>query len=78
MADPIENKLVDKRVAHRYMRKGVLDDKDYDKFMKSLPDLADRAVAVEALIEDDVLDDDDEDEDDLEPEAGTGGESAQP
>jgi hypothetical protein len=79
MADPIENKLVDKRVAHRYVRKGILDEKEYEKFLKTLPDLADRAVVVQASIEQDELDEDEgEDEDDLEPEAGEGGESAQP
>ncbi len=63
MADPIEARLIDKRVAHRYVRKGVLDEKDYEKHMKSLPDLADRALTVEASMEGDELDDDlDEDE----------------
>jgi len=80
MADPFENKLVDKRVAQRYVRKGVLDEKDYDRYMKSLPDLADQAIAVEAAFEADDLDDDDDDalddEEDGEEEAGPGGETA--
>ncbi len=63
MADPIENKLVDKRVAHRYVRKGVLDEKDYDKHLKSLPDLAEQAVPVEASMEGDELDEEGEGED---------------
>lgn len=57
MADQPENKLVDKRVAHRYVRKGVLDEKDYEKHMKGLPDLADQAAPVEASIEGEDLDD---------------------
>jgi len=57
MADSIPNKLVDKRVAQRYIRKGVLDEKDYDKHMKALPDLADQALTIEASIEGDDLDD---------------------
>jgi hypothetical protein len=62
MADQLENKLVDKRVASRYVRKGVVDEKDWDKHLKSLPDLADQAAAVEASIEGQEPDDD-EDED---------------
>ncbi len=62
MADPIENKLVDKRVAHRYVKKGVVDEKDYDKHLKSLPDLAEQAVPVEAVMEGDDLDDEGEGE----------------
>ncbi len=57
MADPIETKLVDKRVAHRYVRKGILDDKEYEKYLKSLPDLADQALTVEASMEGDEVDD---------------------
>ncbi len=58
MADPIETKLIDKRVAHRYVRKGILEDKEYEKHLKSLPDLADQALTVEAVMEGDELDDD--------------------
>ncbi len=60
MADPIETKLIDKRVAHRYVRKGILDEKEYDKHLKSLPDLAEQALTVEASMEGEDLDDDDE------------------
>jgi hypothetical protein len=51
MADTIENKLVDKRVAQRYIRKGLLDEKDYEQYLKRLPDVAEQAVAVESEIE---------------------------
>lgn len=74
MADPIETKLIDKRVAHRYVRKGTLDEKEYEKHMKSLPDLADQALTVEASMEgEDFLDDEPDDE----PE-GTPGGASQP
>ena len=58
----LENKLVDRRTAPRYLRKGVLDEKDYERYLKSLPDVADQAVPVEAAMEgeDDFEDDDDE------------------
>ncbi len=47
----IENKLVDKRVAERYLRKGQLDEKEYERYLKSLKDLADEAVPVESEME---------------------------
>jgi hypothetical protein len=51
MADTIENKIVDKRVAQRYIRKGLLDEKDYEQYLKRLPDVADQAVEIESEIE---------------------------
>ena len=51
MADQIENRHVDKRVVHRYLRKNVLEEKDWEKHLKSLPDLADQAVAIEAAMD---------------------------
>ena len=74
MADPIENKLIDKRVAQRYVHKGIVDEKDYEKHMKSLPDLADQAIPIEASIDSDDfddLDDVDEDEDDVDEDPET-------
>jgi len=51
MADTLENKLVDQRVVERYIRKGQLDAKDYERYLKSLPDVADQAVPVESEVE---------------------------
>jgi hypothetical protein len=51
MPDTFENKLVDQRVAQRYIRKGQLDAKDYERYLKSLPDVADQAVPVESEVE---------------------------
>jgi hypothetical protein len=59
MADQPDNKVVDKRVVVRYLRKGLLDEKDYERHLKGLPDLAADAMPVEASIEH-VKDDDDE------------------
>ncbi len=70
MPDEIERKLLDKRVAHRYVKKGRLDEKDYEKHIKSLPDLADQAVPIESDLDDDFEDEMDEDED----EVASGGE----
>jgi hypothetical protein len=58
MADAPDPKLFDKRVAHRYVRKGRLDEKEWEKHVKSLPDLADQAVPVESDLDGDELDDD--------------------
>ena len=60
MADPNDNRTLDKRVVHRYVRKGVVDEKEYDKHLKSLPDLADKAAPVEASIEGEEVDDEDD------------------
>ena len=66
MADPHENKTIDKRVVHRYVRKGIVDEKDYEKHIKNLPDLAEQAAPVEASIEGE----------DLEGDEGDGGEGS--
>ena len=51
MSDPFENRLVDKRVVHRYVKKGIVDEKEFEQHLKKLPDLADQAVAVEPEFE---------------------------
>jgi hypothetical protein len=51
MPDTLDNKIIDKRVARRYVRKGLLDEKDYERYLKSLPDVADQAVPVESEVE---------------------------
>ena len=51
MPDTIDNKIIDKRVARRYVRKGLLDEKEYERYLKSLPDVADQAVPVESEVE---------------------------
>ena len=61
MPDEIDRKLIDKRVVQRYLEKGRLDDKEYEKYMKSLPDLAEQAVPIESAFDGD-LDDEPEDE----------------
>jgi hypothetical protein len=59
MADQLENKHVDKRVVQRYVKKAILEEKELERYMKALPDLAEQAVPVEAAIEADELDDED-------------------
>jgi len=52
MSENIEIKLIDKRVAQRYVRKGRLDEKEWERHLKALPDLADQAIPVESEFED--------------------------
>jgi len=42
---------MDKRLVQRYLRKGLLDSKEYENHLKSLPDVADKADSVEAEFE---------------------------
>ena len=55
----IEPKYADKRTVERYIHLGIVDEKEYDKYVKSLPDLAENALKVES-----VMDDDDDDYED--------------
>ncbi len=51
MADQFDNKQIDKRVVLRYLKKGIVDEKEFERLQKSLPDLAEQAMPVEASIE---------------------------
>ena len=51
MADTFDPKLFDKRVAQRNVKKGLLTDKDFERHLKALPDMADQASPIEATIE---------------------------
>lgn len=51
MADSIDPKLLDKRIVQRFIKKGMLPEKEFERHLKSLPDLADKAATVEATIE---------------------------
>ena len=60
-------RLFDVRTIDRTIRKGLTTRKDYDKYLKSLPDVADKAAPSDpsaADIEDDLDDDMDDDIDD--------------
>jgi hypothetical protein len=59
MPDTLENKIIDKRVVRRNVRKGLLDEKEFDRHIKSLPDVADQAVPVESEVEHVETDEDD-------------------
>jgi hypothetical protein len=69
MADTLDPKFLDKRTAERYLRSGQLDDKAYERHIKSLPDVAEKAAPVETAIDAEDFDTDDDYEGDDEDEA---------
>jgi len=40
-------RLFDRRVVERYIKKGTVTRKDYDKFLKALPDARDKLASAE-------------------------------
>jgi hypothetical protein len=40
-------KYLDRRVVERYVKKGLVDEKEYARLMKTLPDLAEKASTVD-------------------------------
>lgn len=58
MAETIDFKLLDKRTFDRYLTNGQLDEKAWERHLKSLPDLAERAAVIETTIEEEELEDD--------------------
>jgi hypothetical protein len=60
MSETFETKVIDRRVVKRYVRKGVVDEKDYAAYLKALPDLADQAVPVESAMDGELTDDADD------------------
>jgi len=58
MSEMNETKQLDKRVVARYLRKGALDEKEYERLLKALPDLEAQAVPVESEFEDNAADED--------------------
>lgn len=46
MSDTLDPKLVDKRTADRYLREGQLDQKSYERYLKILPDVAEKSEPV--------------------------------
>jgi hypothetical protein len=63
MPDTIEPRFLDKRTAERYQRAGLLDEKAYERHLKSLPDVTEKSVPVETTMTDDEDFDDEEDGD---------------
>ena len=43
----LSSKYLDRRVVERYIKKGLLDEKEYARLLKALPDLVEKAAKVE-------------------------------
>ena len=56
----IDLRYADKRTVERYIKFGKMDEKEYEKHIKGLPDLADKAAPVEVVM-DEFFDDQVED-----------------
>jgi hypothetical protein len=70
-------RLFDVRTIDRTIRKGLITRKDYDKHLKNLPDVADKAAPADLSgAVDDDLDLDDEDEDEVADEGEPGAPAA--
>jgi hypothetical protein len=63
MAEPLDPKNIDKRTAARYLAQGEVDDKAWERYLKSLPDVSEKAAQVETVMADtDDFPDDETDE----------------
>lgn len=58
MSDTIETKYSDKRTVERYIRMGQVDEKAWEKHLKSLPDVAEKGERVQAEADEYILDED--------------------
>ncbi len=58
----IDAKYLDKRTAERYVKLGQLDEKAWEKHLKSLPDVAEKGMSIETIADhfDDPVDVDEE------------------
>jgi hypothetical protein len=48
--EQLNPKYLDKRVVERYSKRGVVDEKEYARHLKSLPDGAEKAAKVETEV----------------------------
>ncbi len=60
MSETLQPKQIDRRVVQRYLRKGIVDEKEYAAHLKALPDRADDALAVESALDSDAVEGDEE------------------
>jgi len=65
MSQSIDLKLLDKRTAERYIARGLLDEKEWEKHLKSLEDSEEKGAAVEtSMAGDEEFEDEDEQDSD--------------
>lgn len=51
MTEKIDIRHIDRRTIERYIKRGAIDKKDYEKYVKALPDLAEQAEKVDIELE---------------------------
>ncbi len=51
MADTLDVRLIDRRTWDRYLRNGELDEKEYERYLKNLPDVGEKATTVETVMD---------------------------
>jgi hypothetical protein len=54
----IEIKYTDKRTVERYIKFGLVDEKAFEKHLKSLPDVAEKGEKLQAEADEYILDED--------------------
>lgn len=54
----IDLRYSDKRTVERYIRQGVVDEKAWEKHLKSLPDVAEKGEKLQAEADEYILDED--------------------
>ena len=54
----VDPRYTDKRTVERYMKFGLVDEKAYEKHLKSLPDVAEKGERVQAEADEYILDED--------------------
>lgn len=54
----IDLRYTDKRTVERYMKQGLVDEKAFEKHIKSLPDVAEKGEKLQAEADEYILDDD--------------------
>ena len=67
----------DVRTLERRLRKGLITKKDYDKYLKTIPDASEKQAPIDLSAVDDEEDDDYGDDDDGEPGPGANGVSSE-
>jgi hypothetical protein len=65
----IDMTKLDKRTAERYIRAGLLDEKAYERFLKSLADTAEKSAPVETTMMDDEQEEDEDADDTMDDAA---------
>lgn len=60
MSDTLPPRLQDKRTIERHLRQGAVEDKLWEKHLKALPDVADKAAPVDSVLA--PMDEEEEDE----------------